>query len=160
MLAAGFRVLGSRRGIDASATHVRSILRRLGAQEITAEQAIREASSTGRHSDVIPQLQANFAFTKSYLAERSGSDGNLPGSNFFVDLALFDDPVPSWIQRGPTINWSDPDLNLSGQFAQVHALSEPANVNGQAGVLDGLAVANALAPSDDVLAALQSMRRD
>jgi hypothetical protein len=146
VLAAGFRVLGSRRGIDASLAHVRTIFRRLETQEITSEEAIRETSSSGRHSDVIPQLQANFAFTKAYVAESSGSAGGLPGSNFYVDLCLFDDPQAPWITLGQPIRWSDTRLGLSADFAHVHQLVGLGRRERPVGLRDGLAVAKALAP--------------
>lgn len=156
VLAAGFRVLGSRRGIDASLTHVRSVIRRLEAKEITAEQAIRFASSDGRHSDVIPQLQANFSFAKSYLAENSSK---LPGSNFYVDLTLFEYPNLNWIIMGPATNWAHPKLGLSGEFARVHEIAYSRLRDVPAGLRNGVAVAKALAPSYDVLTALESLER-
>jgi hypothetical protein len=156
VLGAGFRVLGSRRGIDASASHARSILRQLESQEITAEQAIRALSSSARHSDVIPQLQANFAFTKSYLAENSGK---LPGSSFYVDLVLFDAPLPVTITLGQAISWTDTNLGLSADFAEVRELLEPGQGERHTGIRNGLAIARALAPSNDVLAALKTLER-
>ena len=59
-----------------------------------ADQAIREASRIDLSFDVLPQLQANFAFTKAYVAESDGKGGGLVGANCFVDLVLFRDPPP------------------------------------------------------------------
>lgn len=140
-----------------SVAHVRSIIRRLDAKEITSEQAIRLASSDGRHSDLIPQLQGNFAFTKAYLAERSGSGGGLPGANFYVDLALFENRSAEWIELGKTIKWSDPALQLSAEFAQVYAIEYSALTKVPSGLRTGVGVAQDLAPSHDVIQALHAV---
>jgi hypothetical protein len=90
VLACGFRMRGRRAGIDVADIHFRSIVNRLQEGEITADQAVHEAASIHPKFDIVPQLQANFAFAKAYVAEQSGSQGGLPGSNFYVDLLLFE----------------------------------------------------------------------
>jgi hypothetical protein len=162
VLAVGFRVPGSKRGIDASFAHIRSIFRRLEADEITKEQAMREAAMHRPYSDVMPQLQANFAFTKAYLAEDSGSDGGLPGPNFYLDLALVAkaNPTPS-LQFGNLIDWSDNfQLGLSARFVPIIKIGNSPEGEADEDFRDGLSVAKALAPSNDVLSALQTMRLD
>ena len=159
VLAVGFRVPGSKRGIDASFAHVRSIFDRLEAGMITRAQAMREAAMHRPYSDIMPQLQANFAFTKAYLAERSGSRGGLPGPNFYADLALLNAAdLPSWIEMGEAVDWSQPDLGLSARFAAISKLGTTRDGDSDHGFSDGITVARALAPSNDVLAALQTMR--
>lgn len=161
VLAAGFRVPGSKRGIDASFAHIRSIFDRLDDRVITKEQAMREAAMHRPYSDLMPQLQANFAFTKAYLAEQSGSSGGLPGANFYVDLVLLNEALPvSWLRLGKPIDWSYPKLDLRARFASLSDISVPPATDPDEAFRDGLAVAQALAPSHDVLAALQTMRLD
>lgn len=69
----GFRARGSRRGIDDAERRVDMILAEMTAGNIGAAEAVRQAASIQRYSDGIPQLQANFAFTRSYVAESAGS---------------------------------------------------------------------------------------
>lgn len=97
VLAAGFRMRGRRAGIDARNSHFQSVMSRFQAKEISARQAIMEAAMIRQDFDIVPQLQANFAFTKAYVAESSGSKGGLSGPNFYLDLTALARPLPSWI---------------------------------------------------------------
>lgn len=160
VLACGFRMRGRRAGLDASNQHLRSIVARVQNGDIDGEQAIREAASMRPTFDVVPQLQANFAFTKAYVAESSGSRGGLPGANFYVDLTIFEKITPDWIVLGPEITWADTRLALSASFAAV--LDLPASKHLAAGpsdILDGLQIAQRLARNPNVLHALQEARK-
>ncbi len=157
VLACGFRMRGRGAGLRASRQHTESVIQRLQNGEIDANQAVHEAASMQPRFDIVPQLQANFAFTKAYVAESSGSDGGLPGANFYVDLALFGDIRPPWLELGPNIDWECPRLHLKATFAKIEAV---ANVTHPAGgpqeISDGLAVAQLLSGDPDVLRALRT----
>jgi hypothetical protein len=88
IIAAGFRMRGRRARIDQTAGHFGDLMARYQAKKISAAQAITEASRITRSLDVIPQLQANFAFTKAYVAESEGKAGGFAGPNCFVDPCL------------------------------------------------------------------------
>lgn len=155
VLACGFRMLGRRAGLDASRDHFKSIVDRLQSGEISAQQAVREAASMRPRSDMIPQLQANFAFTKAYVAEQTGTKGKLPGPAFYVDMTIFGDHRPKWIDLGPGIHWAHPKMNLQTVFAEVrsihhgrHPKASPTDIH------DGLAIAQTLTNDPNVLAAL------
>ena len=60
--------------------------------------------------DVVPELQANFAFTKAYLADDAGSKGGFGGNNFFVDSSIFDKDMPDFIK----VSDQQPKLNIKG----------------------------------------------
>jgi len=75
VLATGFRMRGRRAGMDATARHFRSVMRRYQDGDISADEAIREATHIRKPFDIVPQLQANFAFSKAYVAESSGKKG-------------------------------------------------------------------------------------
>ncbi len=110
--------------------------------------------------DIVPQLQANFAFSKAYIAESSGTKCGLPGPNFYVDLMLFDSPRPNWLDIGPEIPWSHRDLGMHAKFASVLDISKgPHPEGGPAGIRDGLNVAKRLAGDEDVLAKLRSAQK-
>nr|WP_204354576.1 hypothetical protein [Paracoccus saliphilus] len=124
VLASGFRMRGRKAGLEASNDHLRSIPKRVSDKSISIERAIHEASRMRPRFDIIPQLQANFAFTKAYVAESSGSKGGLPGANFYLDLSLLKLPATDWIDLGPTIPWSHEALALSASFARVKSLTK------------------------------------
>jgi hypothetical protein len=153
VLAAGFRMRGRRAGMDATADHFSSLMRRYQEGELSPEQAIREAARIRRNFDVIPQLQANFAFSKAYVAESSGSAGGLGGPNFFVDREIFQTLMPSWIVSEKIVSWSNERLKMQGAFVQVSDLKPH---RGEDGVRDGLEVAQNLAHDPDVLPALRA----
>ena len=156
-MACGFRMRGRRAGLDASRDYFASILGRLQNGEIDAQQAVHEAAAMRPRFDIVPQLQANFAFTKAYLAEQGGAKGGLPGSNFYVDTILFGGRRPGWIDLGPDISWAHPSLNLQATFAAVERLPTSRHpADGPLDILDGLAVAQALAGDTDVLSALRA----
>ncbi len=86
--------------------HKKSIFRRVDAGVITAEQAIHEAFRSGPIAGFVPQLQANFAFTKAYCADDAGRTAGLGGNRCYVDLCLFNDPTPSWITFSRKQSWA------------------------------------------------------
>lgn len=157
VLATGFRMRGRRAGMDLRNKHFQSVMRRFQRKTISAEQAITEAATIRQDFDIVPQLQANFAFTKAYVAESSGSGGGLQGPNFFVDMSIFAQPAPDWIELGPKIDWSHPRLGLQTTFAPVKNLLQRRHIDGgPIGILDGLRIAQELAQNPDVLSALRS----
>lgn len=160
VISTGFRMRGRRAGMDQSAGHFASVMERFQVGKITAEQAIREASRITRSFDVIPQLQANFAFTKAYVAESSGKGGGLAGARCFLDLAFFDEVLPPWIKLEPAITWNDERLGLEAEFAPIADLPKFRHRAGEpVGLRDGLQIAQHLAGGVDVLAALHSQPR-
>ena len=64
VLATGFRMRGRRAGMDASASHFSSIIRRYQKRKISPDQAIREAARIRQPFDIIPQLQAISPFPR------------------------------------------------------------------------------------------------
>lgn len=121
-LATGYRAKGSRRAIDYADGQLSSILARLSSGEIAAEQAVREAADIQRHFDVLPQLQANFAFTKAYVADSRGKGAGFEGPQFFVDDAIFAEGVPTWIISGQKVPFHDERLSIRATFVPVRQL--------------------------------------
>jgi len=160
VVACGFRVRGRKAKVENDHGQVNSILRRFREGQMTAEQAIREASTARPSFDVVPQLQANFAFTKAYVAESSGSAGGLPGQNFYLDTGLLLDPSCKWPSGGGQIFWSDDALGLDTEFRRVVDFPKTAHLEGGAAELrTGLEVAQFLAGDLDVLKALRSSQK-
>jgi hypothetical protein len=160
VLSCGFRMRGRRAGLDASRGHLASIITRMQSGEVDISQAIYEAGAMRPRFDIVPELQANFAFTKAYVAESSGSAGGLPGPNFYVDLIIFGGNRPAWINLGPDIHWTHPRLNLVATFAAIWAIPQQSHPpGGPVDILDGLKVAQRLANDPDVLSALRMARK-
>lgn len=160
VLACGFRMSGRRRGVDIQSQRFRIILRKLKAAEIDAVEAIHQAASIQPTYDIVPQLQANFAFTKAYVAESSGTKGGLPGSQIYIDLNMFSRPRPKWITLGPSIPWAYKRLKLSGEFAAITSIKDlkhpPA---GPAGLLNGYEIAEAMTGDKNIRKALRDTRK-
>jgi len=159
VLATGFRMRGRRAGMDATASHFSLLMRRFQKGDLSAEQAIREAARIRQPSDIVPQLQANFAFSKAYVAESSGSRGGLRGANFFVDLTIFDTPTPPWVIKGKTVRWSNERLHMEASFAPILAFPPYKHLGGPIGIRDGLQIAQELTQDPDVLKALRAARK-
>jgi hypothetical protein len=99
-------------------------------------------------------------FTKAYVAESSGTKGGLPGPNFYVDLVLFGNTRPQWLELGPNISWRYPKLKLEATFAvlqDVPKLAYPAG--GPLDILDGLEVAKLFSKDSNVLSALRAAEK-
>ncbi len=157
VLACGFRMRGRRAGLDQSRRQFALIANRLQNCEIDAQQAVKEFSAMRPRFDIVPQLQANFAFTKAYIAEQGGSEAGLPGSQFYVETLLFGGRRPAWINLGPDISWAHPSLDLKATFAAVEGFTTRRHLaGGPPDVLDGLAIAQVLAQDKDVLSALRA----
>lgn len=160
VLAPGLRAKGSRRAIDYTSGHLDSILRRMRSGDLTSEQAVREAAAIEKYFDVLPQLQANFAFSKAYIAEQSGRKHNLPGPAFYVDDIIFDDGKPGWVDADEPVDWIMPKYNLSARFHPIRGMSRPKGPPSQIpGFRDGIAVASCIAPSDQVRDAINALNR-
>lgn len=65
------------------------LLKQIQEEKITYEQAVYTACSFYDFCNGVNALQANFAFTKSYLAEESGRKGGFEGNNAFIDMSFF-----------------------------------------------------------------------
>lgn len=158
VIAVGFRV---RRLIDFTPRLVngeaKAIRDRLSRNEISIDQAISQALMARHQADSTPELQHNFAFTKAYLADSAGSKAGLGGPNCFIDLSLFADKLPPWIQFSNSIEWSARGLNATfGQFASVdHGLAREQKFEG---VLDAFDIAEKIASSPNAIARIRASR--
>ena len=158
VIAAGFRL---RREIDFSTFlsegKAKSIKSRLARGEITADQAVNEALMSRNTQDAAPELQANFAMTRAYLAEASGTKGGFAGPNCFVDLALLSDPIPEWLRVRRTLVWSD--RGISAKFAEIVDIDGArANASQQEGALDAFEIAQNLSPGLDAGTKMKALR--
>ena len=160
VLSPGFRAKGSRRGIDGVDKRVGKLLQKLADGKISAQEAVREAGKIERDSDVIPQLQANFAFTRSYVAERAGSKAGLGGAKMFIDTVLFcDGSPPSWVEYDQIVPFEKDGLGIKCNFASVTKLCRPGKSGDRIpGLRDGLEVGEAIATTIDLKRKIRKSR--
>jgi hypothetical protein len=122
--------------------HLSSILNRFANGILSPEQAIREAFRSTPVTGGIEELQANFAFSKAYLADSDGSRAGFKGPKCFVDATFFSS-CPSWLRVSKSIKWSTPGLK-SLFFELVDIDRAKAGKVNYAGLRDALEVANVL----------------
>ncbi len=160
VVACGFRIRGRKAVVETNHGKVNSILRRYQDGSLTVDQAIREASTARPSFDTVPQLQANFAFTKAYVAETSGTAGGFAGPNYFLDTSLLKQPNADWPVGGNLFDWEHQTLGLKSEFKRIERLSPEKFTNeASSRVKTGLEVAQTLAGDKDVLDALRSARK-
>lgn len=161
VLACGFRVLGRKAVIETNHRKINSILKRYHEGLLSVDQAIREASTARPSFDAVPQLQANFAFTKAYIAESTGTAGGFAGSNFFLDTTLLKNPDSEWPIGGSLFDWEHKALGLKSVFKKIEQLVPEKHTNEISSKLKtGLEVAQSLAGDENVLNALRSARKN
>lgn len=120
VLASGFRYLGSDVGNEHTKENLEKILDDFWNKKITKEEAVQKVYPLRPPFGILPQLQENFAFSRAYIAEKSGSKGNLPGPRFYVDLNLF----KCVKEFEPYIKWSSSKLNLAIRFVEIKEFDE------------------------------------
>jgi hypothetical protein len=157
VVATGFRIRAKRTSPDPPTGHLGSILKRFDAGIVGAKQAISEAVRARQSFGLVPELQTNFAFTKAYVADQSGTKGGLKGARCFVDLALFKKVPSSWLESDEPVIWKHDHLGLSANFLPVRALrTNKYPEGGPLEVRDALEVAQYLTHDANVLKALRS----
>lgn len=137
VIAVGLRAKGSNRGIVAQDDAMGSIIEQLVAGVIDREKALADARKIRRVFDIIPQLQANFAFTRAYEAEQSGSAAGLPGPALYLDTTVFTHDVPHWIRSGPPIPWKPTKTSLATSFIALDEIEPVATAAAHAALRSG-----------------------
>jgi hypothetical protein len=120
VIAVGLRAKGARAGIVAQEEAHTEIIDALVRGDIGRDEAVSRARKIRRVFDIVPALQANFAFTRAYEAESSGKDGGFPGPNLYLDTMMFkNDVVPTWITGSVPKPWRPSKRSLSTSFITV-----------------------------------------
>lgn len=158
VLATGFRLRRrSRRQAELTTDIGDYLTKQVESGEMPIGKAIHMALRIKPLADVIPELQANFAFTKAYLADRDGSKAGLSGPRFYVDLCLFSDPPPKWLDIEKVIKWETP--GISAKFGLLSAIdNQEAGMKRHEGTLDAFEIAERMTGSSEVIKRLQASR--
>ncbi len=103
-----------------SSAHLRSIFDRLAAGALSPRGAIEEAFRSPPIAGFVPQLQANFAFTRAYLVDEAGSKSGFGGSKCYIDLTLFNNGAPNWLSFSRTKTYKNKGIDIElGQYQSV-----------------------------------------
>ncbi len=155
VLAVGFRV---RRGSN-SREHLFSgigkhILEEVEAGRKTVQQAVYHALTIRPTFDLVPELQANFAFAKAYLAETAGTKAGFAGNNFYADSELFLAEADNWMDASDPIQWSQ--SGISGTFLPIQRIAKCAAERVQySGTRDAFEIAARIGRDEDVIERLR-----
>jgi hypothetical protein len=89
--------------------------------------------------------------------DAGGTKAGFPGPRCYIDSALFNKVIPSWIKCGPLIDWAA--RGMTGQFFQLVSLDhEKAGKQNHVGINCALEIANSITGSPD--AAKKILRRN
>lgn len=137
VIAVGLRAKGAKAGIVAQEEAHTGIIDALVCGEIDRDEAVSRARKVRRAFDIVPALQANFAFTRAYEAESSGQAGGFPGPNLFLDTMLFRGDTPDWIDAGPARPWRPEKRSLSTSFITVRSILAVDDTEARASLRNG-----------------------
>jgi hypothetical protein len=121
VIALGLRAKGSARGMDAQNEAFTRIIEDFSAARVDKAEAIRRARRIRRDFDIVPQLQANFAFARAYEAETTAG---LAAPNLYLDTLAFRSGVPNWIEITGTHPWKSRLPSLSTTFVALKNVRE------------------------------------
>lgn len=149
VIATGFRVRIKDQNLQAQQGYISNISNRIKQKLLSPLQAINEAFKSRPTFGMIPELQANFAFTKAYLVDTSGSRGGFAGPNCFIDLSMLDVSSGDWISFEKIVDWTD--KGMSSQFGQLKTFDrDVANKTSHKGILDAYEIAEKISKQDNI----------
>lgn len=137
VIAVGLRAKGARAGIVAQEEAHAAIIDALVRGEIDRDEAVTRSRNVRRVFDIVPALQANFAFTRAYEAESSGKRGGFPGPNLFLDTMVLKGGTPDWIEAGSPQPWRPDKTSLSTSFIKVDNIALVDDAIARAGLRTG-----------------------
>jgi hypothetical protein len=147
IVATGFRVRSLKR-ITVESTIKEVLIEQIKNKTIDTTQAINMALKARPYFGIIPEIQANFAFTKAYLVDSEGSKGGFGGPNCFIDLSIFNSPLPKFITFTNYINWNN--NGLWGKFGQLKSFDfDKAGEEKDRGFLNAFEIAENITKSPD-----------
>lgn len=135
VLATGIHMKMGRAGArEENDKNVKWLIHEVEAGKKDFQTAIYEAASFTSFFNNTPSLQANFAFSKAYIAEGQGTKAGFEGNHLFIDTAIFSDTIPEWLKFDKTVHWEYPGLTTD--FIQYSSIDvETANKTSGRGVL-------------------------
>ena len=135
VLASGLNMKMRRDGVkEVTKKRAETLIYQVENGEMDSRTALYKAVSFPTYFNNIPSLQANFAFSRAYIAEGQGKQAGFEGNHLFIDTSIFS-AVPDWLKYSKTIHWEYPGLGT--EFIQYSSIDlETANKLSGEGVLD------------------------
>lgn len=131
------------------------ILGKLDKSEMSKEQAIIHSLMTRANFDIFPELQANFAFAKAYIADAGGSKKGIAGPYCYLDTTILEDELPEWIRFSGFVDWED--RGLRAKFGVIDGIIKTlAKEQKFKGALDAFEVASRISSDPDIVSKLKS----
>ncbi|MTH59986.1 hypothetical protein [Paracoccus litorisediminis] len=137
VIAVGLRAKGAGAGIVAQEKEHTAIIDALVNGKIDRDEAVARARKVRRVFDIVPTLQANFAFTRAYEAESSGKRGGFPGPALYLDMMILKDEIPEWIDARPPKPWRPSKTSLSTSFIAVDKITSVDDATARASLRTG-----------------------
>ncbi|HHQ4671121.1 MULTISPECIES: hypothetical protein [Aeromonas] len=150
VVAAGFRVRRPTNFFESSKKDIGdNLIKRVEQGDISIQHAIYSALTLRSSYDVTPELQANFAFTKAYLAESSGTAGGFSGPNMFIDINILESSKVEWLDLEKPFGWETD--GMQGLFAKINKIDDRLARKKQfLGALDAFQVAEKITADESV----------
>ena len=89
-----------------------NILKNYKNGSLSTEEAIRIAYISKPLGSIVPELQANFAFSKAYIIDGLGSRCGFNGNNCFIDTTIFKKNVNNWISFSKYVDYNDGPVSV------------------------------------------------
>ncbi|WP_291285171.1 hypothetical protein [Flavobacterium sp.] len=157
IIAAGFRMRSESKIIVESGIK-KVLLKQLEEGTLTPVEAIHMAMKARPYFGIVPELQANFAFTKAYLVDSEGTKGGFGGPNCYIDLSIFKNPLPDFITFSEYVNWNS--NGLWGKFGKLEKFeSNKAHLNKDMGFLSGFEIAENITKSPNAEKRIRNMSK-
>lgn len=149
VISVGFRVRIKAQIIKDEQTKLGNIFKRIADGIISFPQAINEAFKAKPFFGYIPELQANFAFTKSYLVDNAGTKGGFGGANCYIDMALFSTTKLDWLEFDSLIEWEG--MGMKATYGKLKKQRRDIAIQQKhKEVLDAFEIAKNISKEDDI----------
>ncbi|MBX3615916.1 hypothetical protein [Nitrosomonas sp.] len=124
--------------------------------ELSLEEAVFKALTFTPSFDLVPELQANFAFSKAYIADSKGSKGGFGGANFFLDVNMLPKNLPKWIRYDEVVELKEE--GIGGKFLKVSEMDLLPGETENHDLPDAFDIATAITGSTDTAILLKKMK--
>lgn len=149
VISTGFRVRIKEQVIQDEQKRLSNIFKRVANEIIGLPQAINEAFRARPYFAYLPELQANFAFTKSYLVDNAGSRSGFGGPNCYIDLALFNSDKIDWLEFDGIINWEG--MGMKARYGKLKKFDRHLAINQKyKEILDAFDIAKNISAQDNI----------
>lgn len=132
------------------------LVRKVADGTMPAQEAILTALAIKPTFDIAPNLQANFAFSKAYIADSKGTNGGFSGPAFYLDRNYLPDKIPVWVKYSGVVELHEP--GIGGQFLRITELDLLPGDTESHELEDAFDIANRITGESDAGARMKKLR--